>query len=109
LKDVGKVHPIELDKEAYVTFLKTSNLARDMLHQLTGMKRRTYSIRSIRRTKQYRVNKVGKLGDRELEIFWNNMSLLKEGMEEMLGMTEQELGSRATKPVTTHATVQQYV
>ena len=108
VKDVGKADPFELDKEAYVTFLKTSNLARDMLHQLTGMKKRTYSIRSIRRTKQYRNDKVGKLGDRELEIFWNNMSLLKEGMEEMLGMIEKELGSRANRPIT-HATIQQHV
>lgn len=107
LKDVGEADPFELDKEAYVTFLKTSNLARDMLHQLTGMKKRTYSIRSIRRTKQYRADKVGKLSDRELKIFWNNMSLLKEGMEEMLGMIEQELGSRANTPIT-HATIQQH-
>lgn len=107
LKCVGKVDSLELDKEAYVTFLKTSNLAKDMLHQLTGIKKRTYSIRSIRRTKQYRADTVGKLSDRELKIFWNNMSLLKEGMEDMLGMIEQELGSRANTPIT-DATIQQH-
>lgn len=102
-----KVDSFELDKEAYVTFLKTSNLAKDMLHQLTGMKKRTYSIRSIRRTKQFRADKVGKLSDRELKIFWNNMSLLKEGMEDMLGIIEQELGSRVNPPIS-HATLQQH-
>ena len=106
LKGVGDEDPFELDKEAFVTFLKTSNLARNMLHQLTGMKKKTYSIRSIRRTRKYRSAKVGKLSDRELKIFWNNMSLLKEGTEDMLGMIEQELGSRAKTPMT-HAIIQQ--
>jgi hypothetical protein len=63
------------------------------------MKKRTYSIRSVRRTKQYRIERISRLGQCELKILWSNMNLLKEGLDDMLGCIEQELNSRAKMQV----------
>lgn len=88
------VTPQEFTEEAYMTFLRTSNVTRDLLYLLTGLEKRSYTEEDVEKTGDHRLEKVKQLKDHDLNIFWNNLSPLKNAVDNMMDKIEEELDTR---------------
>lgn len=92
-----QTRPPEFTRDAFVSFNEATNLSRKLLHQLTGMESNNYQSEDIRATRNYRLERIKQLTDRDLNIFWNVLKPLKSVIEDQMSQLEEELRSRSGK------------
>lgn len=91
------IKPQEFTEESYMIFLRTSNVTRNLLYLLTGLEKKNYTEEDVNRTDDYRLEKVKQLKDHDLNILWNNLSPLKDAVDDMLDKIEEDLDAREKK------------
>src|SRR5438093_11070125 len=60
--------PAEFTRDAFVSFNEATNLSRRLMQQLTGIESNNYQAGDVRATRNYRLEKIKQLTDRDLNI-----------------------------------------